>query len=611
MIDSTVSWRNGTLQAKFRQPLRDLRRLVRVGLPLPADLTGKETADILEHRIDSELGHLVRLGIDKAGLLEQLQYKALRAEFDYSFGRNMGAAKELGNYLDNLGLRQRLIKWSAAHKTFRFQEEENPTLLRQKIWALMAAAFYGDYLHDNVNDAVASLTALQQLIDSELATTAHKPYGSLARVHYFLGQCYRNVADFGRAEAHFLEAQKYGTLRLDRELRNAAKDEPDSVAVNQRRQYESQFAIIFTARVLGSLGRVAMLQGRLSRALQNLYSARTLLNATGQEVALRMVVDSHITITKRRLIAPGGDGWKEIVAELESWYNTFTRSGKLGDLDGRRRCAQELVNAYLDHAELLPVDQRHASLSQVAKWIEELNSVAEARGGSDFKTPDPDLLSMHVFRTWWHLLQAEPDLTAAGQHLAKANAMAESHPYHRHHLDHAGFDGVQLQLAEGVYKASRACHAAQLNPDEKQSSEAASSYFKELKRDARQWNDQLLEAECLLRLAQAEIEEKHLLEAQKHLQEWQTLSPFVENATLHALYRKILGSIAKPEYRFPSGDLYLDEELDSIRFYLVDWAKGRYGTDAEGARHLHIRAERMREIRQQQEKRRSRERSKK
>jgi hypothetical protein len=375
-------------------------------------------------------------GADAPGELK-LPYLTLKAEYYYHFGRGSGAVAELDTYVKSLGLRERLARWSKGG-TFRFREDGNREGLRQEIWALIAVIFYGDYLGGNSEGALRDLRVVQKLIDGELEGISHQPDGSRSRVHYFIGQCHRSRGEFAQAEEHFLASQQYADKRLLREL-GAAREESNPFKRNAKLQYEYQFGVICTARLQGSLGRNAMFQGQLSRALQYFYSARTLLAPSGQ-MPLKLVIDSHIAIAEARLTDPMTFEWRECIERLKQLHDAF---GSREDLDGMARSAQELSRLWLERAAVeSPGASRQDALESANGWIQKLGTVAQRRDQEDRR--NTDLIRMHLLHVLRCLHHLPPVLAEAEDHMSTAQELDKIEI--RHQLDQGGFDKIEIRL---------------------------------------------------------------------------------------------------------------------------------------------------------------------
>lgn len=555
--------------------LKDFKRLIRVGLPLSAGICGNPLREgqTLEDAIRQVIAKLKLLRIEQAAPRLLLQFRALEAEFEYSFGLNEGALNRLEDYMDNHGLRRQLERYAAREDAFA--SESDAPLLRQKIWALMAAAFFGDYIRGDVDQARRALDALLRLTEElQILAAPHRPYGTRSRLHYFLGQCCRTNGDFAKAESHFLKAQQFADRRFRREFEHV-QTYGEGVTSQPRIQYEFHFAVISTARVLGSMGVLSMLQGRLRRALQNLHGARTLLSASGLE-PLKCLVDCHIAIAERRLAPPGGRPWFDAVRALEDWLRRFQQRG---DRDGMRRCLQELIRAALERVEALPPDARRGALDEARIRIVNFSKLIVA--SSPYGAQGPEALRAEIYSAWWHMLEGSLSaLDTASQHLNNARRMDEANP-HRDNLELSGLDRFQVKLAEGAYRGLRG--------------EAVSRFFASLAREARRSHDRVLEAEALLRAASAALAEKRERAAQLHLQTWRVVAPFIENAWLHMLSDDVQAGIAKPVIRFETWDL--NENLHMVRETLCDLARARARTDAEAEELLNLREGQLKEWR--------------
>ncbi len=563
--------------------LKHLRTLIRIGLPLSPLSSVAGRPRTLEQHIREAMKPLKRL--DQPGprdaVADILQYKALRAEFEYSFGReDEGGAEALAAYLDShpLRLMARLDAWSPEQSTLR-DAGDTAEILRQKLWALMAVAFYRDYAtRGDVKAAVSSLERIRKVIDEELTPLEReelspigkrRPHGTLAKVHELLAQCYRTLGRFAQAEMHFLEAQKQADSRLAREMRLYDTD------VDRRRD-AYQFSIISTARVLGGLGRVSMLQGRLRRAEVILHSAQTLLRPSGQE-SLKLVVSSLLAITKRRLCPPLSGRWQRSLDRLAALYAQFAGDADLEtipgsrDNDGSRRCAQELAWAYLDEAESHPLRARDASLQRASLWIDRLDALAPPGHADD----SVERFRVLLLRTCLETLKSDPDFDLADQSLARARRLLRRNPNCQ--LDLMGFDRMEMRLAEGIVLAARARMG-------KVAIDTVAQFFRALVDSAHGRGDRVLESEVILRWAVAEAEAGREERAQEQLAIWKRYAPFIDNASLHELHRVAATAIHIPTLAFPT--LHWDENIERVEDLLFERAMFQSGGDESQAREI-------------------------
>lgn len=574
------------MMTDFSQDLRRLKRLIRAGLPLDEQHDDQSaTEEALDDRIEHTIAELERNGVQQAGQAIRLPFLTLKAEFYYHFGRDGSAASELDRYLGELRLRKRLKEWEEQHdQDFDYWFATDGEELRQAIWALMAVVFYQDYLSGNYDQAIADLRSIEGLIERDLKKYSdHPPDGSRARVHYFLGQCYRSGGEFALADEHFLEAEKYAGKRVERELGAAQqlKNAPDRIA---KAQYEHQFGVVCTARVLGSIGRNALFQGGLHRALQNFYAARTLL-ASGQ-IPLKLVIKSHITITEGRLFDHRDLKWSERLSSLEVLYEEFS-SRK--DLDGMGRCAQELARVYLNEAEdedVAPWRQQEA-LSSADKWITRLGELAARRAQPNRAASDH--LKMHLLRALWCLFRESPDLDRAEAHMRSARTL-DREPKRPHQLELAGFDNIDRRLVGGLLLQSKNIHVTKGN-------QTASAYFMKLRQEAAAWHDRVLESEIFLRMILSELDEGNELAALSHLQEWKNQSRPIENAALQTLYERAMKRVKNPRYEFKLDELNFDRQTEEAERFICNWAERRFGGVAQAEVHLGLRRGRLRELR--------------
>lgn len=388
--------------------LLDLRWLIRIGgnahtaQKFPPAMPLKERIELLSDQ-------LRRDGILSGPPSDALQYLTLMAEFEYGFGsRQRTAADELAHAVK--ALRTRFDQW-CRHERSTFSAGDDPRALRQEIWALMAHAFYHDYCAGEVLSVAKTLKALKRAVDEELIPLGNRARragtrgkrmrpgkyeacGTRARLCELLAQCLRTERHFDEARDQFLEALEHTQARLS-EKHETAED----------LEAEQAFATISTARLLGGLGRLAILRGQLRDALQMLRSARTILDSA-QNDALKDVIDSQILIAERRRLKPGTEAWDVWINKLIEAYERFTQKH---DYDGQRRCCYELGQAYVELAELLPTAKRSEALQSADTWITRLEGIT---GKSDVVNRTPELYRAHVLRAFRHLLaQDEADGT--------------------------------------------------------------------------------------------------------------------------------------------------------------------------------------------------------
>lgn len=306
----------------IHQHIDDLKDLVRLGLPpsTPDSLTDKAAARKLKKEIQRELDVLApRVASKNAAVSPEymLTYRTLLAEIEFGLGRGeTRAAEALRQYVNALDLPGQLAKWTMDKKV---PQRTDGISVRQKIWALMGVAFYSDFAGGEVKKALHLLGRIRQFIDPALSPGGQ---GTRARCHELQAQLYRTLGEHTAAELEAIESQRFIERRLRRELLKHSDN-------YSKRDEAYRLSAIGTARILGGLGRVAILQGQLRRAQMSLRSARTLLRPTGQ-AALKLVVASHLAITRRRSAEPdaGRDTeWADAMTQLRQLHECSTRSG--------------------------------------------------------------------------------------------------------------------------------------------------------------------------------------------------------------------------------------------------------------------------------------------
>jgi hypothetical protein len=539
-----------------------------------------------KERIETLSDQLRRDGILLGPPGDALQYLTLMAEFEYGFGsRERTAANELAKAVETLRTQ---FDQSRTFNRPTLGTGDDPRTLRQEIWALMAHAFYHDYCGGEVVSAIKTLEALKRVVDYKLIPlenrarrrrarrekTEPRKYearGTRERLCELLAQCLRTKRHFEEARNQFLEALKHTQERL-REKRETAEN----------LEAEQAFATISTARLLGGLGRLAILRGQLRDALQMLRSARTILDSV-QNDALKGVIDSQILIAERRRLKPGEDPWKCLIEELVEAWKRFKRQG---DHDGQRRCCYELGQAYVELAELLPASERREALLSADIWIAQLEGISEE---SDVVNRDAELYRAHVLRAFRHLLvQDESDGASEHSRLAKesvrqAKKLASSYRMELAlsrvelasiQMDLAGCDCIDIRLVEGFELLALG-------------QRRAVAHFMKVRRKAAAEDDADLELEAGIRAAQAEFACGNLEAARMHLQRSAQASVRVENGFLKALFQKTAQHIkSRPYFEFPLEGW--DADTKNAEAYYLNWAMATGKTKTEAAKLLGI-----------------------
>ncbi len=543
--------------------LLDLRWLIRIGGNAPT--AQKFPPMPLKERIEMLSDQLRRDGILSGPPSDALQYLTLMAEFEYGFGsRQRTAANELAHAVK--ALRTRFDQW-CSHERSTFRAGDDPRTLRQEIWALMAHAFYHDYCAGevlSVAKALKALKALKRVVDEELIPLGkYEAWGTRARLCELLAQCMRTERHFDEARDQFLEALEHTQARLN-EKHETAKD----------LEAEQAFATISTARLLGGLGRLAILRGQLRDALQMLRSAQTILDSV-QNDALKDVIDSQILIAERRRLKPGTESWDVWIDKLTEAWKRFTQKH---DYDGQRRCCYELGQAHVELAELLPASKRPEALELADTWITRLEGIT---GKSDVVNRTPELYRAHVLRAFRHLL-AQDEADGATEHsrpaaesLRQALALRGSC-----RLDLAGCDCIDIQLAKGL-----------IDPDKGDAVE----HFLKVHRGAAGKDDIDLELEALIRAAQAELAHGNVEAARRHLRRATQSSVRVENGFLKALFKETAQRVKlRPRFEFPLEGWKAD--MKNAEVHYLKWALATGKTKTEAAKLLRIDLPKLRQL---------------
>lgn len=544
--------------------LLDLRLLIRVGRTA---LTKHQFAPTtsLQRRILRLLEPLREMPIDGAG--RYLDVLVLDAEYEYSFGREHvgNAAQRLFESTERL--REELRAWRVDEsKAFR---NEPFRLMRRKVWALMSVAFYCDYANGRTIEAIATLRTVERLVELTLIPLggrAYNAHGTRSRLHEYLGQALRTQRHPDAAEA-FHDAQRHAEALL-----LAAKS-------GERTRVE-QLAVVTTTRVLGGLGRLALLQGNLTHALQLLRAAHTLLIPSGN-VALKGVVESHIAVANRRRLPFGTRQWDEALAELERLWREFGKEP--ADYDGMRRCSYELAQASLEAAELASGRERANRVSAAELWISHFESVGETQAGLQNSSVLATALSYRssVLKAFACLLNVPPRAEEADEHLRAAQGARTAFSCH---FDLAGCDSLDVRLAQGVSRSvlSDTAHAGRQGPG---------PYFHNLRKVADEEEDLELAAEATIRAALAEFQARLRDEAIATLEIWKRrYEPVVENTFIKALGERSLAMFEKcPPFTPPMKGF--SKDIRAFKLALIEWAVSKHGNLKTAARELNTTAD--------------------
>jgi hypothetical protein len=556
--------------------LRQIADLVRAGLPTDH-----------EHELDPTLGPstLQAMLVDRfkavKWITEQpvddprfyigvLQFKALEAEFEYTFGDSDGrAVYRLREFLEQpprpLPQSSALLTRLRERTRYPFVLQRAPEDLslddrrrfaRQQVWALMAYAFYYVFERErHASKALSQLNAIETVVNNELVDDVYRANGTIARLHAFRAQCHRSLRSFAEAQREFMESQRYAERRLADKIRRHDPQKHSDLARKQEEQLKRQqayrFSVIVTARALGGVGRIAVLKGELRRAEMLFRAARTLLRPTGH-IVLKNVVASHLAIAQRRLANAGSDDWVLAIERLTTLYRRFTgdvresrgkkekrprrsetastaRPPAFIDRDGARRAAQELASAYLDKAELSPKTKRIRALRYAGVWISRLERLAASENSIE-------RFRAHLLRVRLEVLRPKPDVREAARHVRRAQGQR----FKRYREDVAGFDMVDIDLANCIIAAAKYQESGSSNTKRRMRLESVTRPFYELIQGAERQHDQLLHAETILRLGLVfTIAHRPC----PHLRTWKnSYAGTIENMFLQGLYSSLINA---------------------------------------------------------------------
>jgi hypothetical protein len=534
----------------FPATLRRLTSLIRIGWPLAdaPSFRADGDGDPLGDHIEKLFGDIRTWAEDEAAPHDKLHFRLLEAEFEYAFGRSTRAAARLNGLVsDELKLREALEAnqqqngAGSREKRRKFADDtDTPQMLQTKIWSLMGTLFFYDYsVNGDVESPVRGLNALLNVVNKELQSLmrralttpnrrTYEPHGTRTQIYLFLAQVHRTKFERSRTEDCFRRAQVESAARLVRELHNA-EDAPLEER-HERRATAVQFSVATTVRVLGGLGRMGMLGGRLNASRQLWQSCLTLLVPTGH-MPLRRVVTSHLAIIDRRLAQPGHPDWHKAIEQIEQLFHAEFKT----DFDGRRRCAQDLARGYLELAETFGAEddrgKRTDALKKADGYTDWLEALARDRGAD---TGAAERYRAHLLRARRWLLDEPPDIERAAEEERLAAEELHAHPACA--LDLAGFDHVRLGLTSALLTHVRSTR----QPEDAQLFETAAKAWKSLIREAQKIGHRELECESWLRLALLQGRQKHFDDVGASLFEGERLVMALDNAALSALHLRVL-----------------------------------------------------------------------
>lgn len=539
--------------SKIDQGLLDLRILVRVGHSALTKSQFRQGMSLADRIVD--LSGRLEASVPRDDELRYVERLVLQAEFEYSFGRQYSgtAARRLDD--ETRELQSEFARWRVdGGKGFGDARE----VLRRKIWALMSFAFYSLYAAGEVERATEMLEGVLRLIDTKLAPPSdprYQAHGTRSRLCEYLAQVYRTARN-PRASEMFHRAQRHAESRL-LEVRKG----------EFRRAAEQHFAFVTTARVLGGLGRLALLRGELTQALQLLRAAHTLVIPGGNET-LQRVIRSHVAVANRRSVQFGSTAWDAAIEELADLWRDFSAHQ---DYDGMRRCSYELAQAWIEYAEIsMEASQQAARASEARGWVERFDEASRVKGMSGRLAAALEHRS-HLLRAFLYLF--EPNLDAARYEVERAERVTKGN------FDLAGCDCIDVRLVRGILKAemSQYEHSGNLSPGK---------HFKELVEEAQREGDLELAAEATLRAAISEFNSGHKHAAAVTLGEWPKYSPVIENSFLRAL-RSQAQDLFKPCPPFsPNPDASLSENVAQFKRYMVEWAVAKHAGSRQKAMNL-------------------------
>jgi tetratricopeptide (TPR) repeat protein len=520
------------------QWLREVARMVRGGLAHDA------TAGDLHNRLATTIERLKQEARTSPVFFDQVQIiklKTLEAEFFYQNGRFNDAVQTLEPLWREL--KQGLEKRSTYQG---LKPGKNRPLLRQKIWAMLHYVFYDLYTNDKYKQAINQFNRIELIIRRNLASPAtsrspeYIPFGTLAIFHYFIGQCYRGLRQFGTAEIHFLEAQSAAQHRIEKKLALSADKgrTPESKLSPEDCAYALAYHTVFTARVLAiGLGWVAIQQGHLLRAEHLMRAGLAVLTGIRQE-SHKLIIESLLYMAMRRRAAFESG---EYQAAMEGLKDCFDRFSKIRDVPGQFRCASELVRGHLDRAEFIK-PEKETHLHEAQKRLQFLAKIHR----------DRNAVRYHMLASRFFLLSGNLEQAAAA--VSNAKKIVEDPGKSDIKLHHE----MDLAIVDAAVTFARKATSSAENKTE----------YALHKLKARSFPDPVLEADGYVLRAQVAKKQDDLETARLYLDKWDALSQFVENYYLHRLASTLRDEMQQPPFTL---NFEFDLDTKTIPYYELEF----------------------------------------
>lgn len=503
--------------------------------------------------------HTAEAKAPSLSFLYDLRLFTLDAEYLDLCGRHEEAQSRLSSRVQPREGADILNWFPRASKRARVKDEKTRKKeLRQMCWALLMYAWVAHYRRGDAKGAISVLEKVRVVIEEQLIGKAGAEgkwpsYGTLSRWHYFYAHALRIQRDFANADIHFERSQFYAKRRLESRFEKLqiqieqTQDELWAGELQAQLEYERRFGTICTARILGSgQGWSSLQQGRLSRSVQMLSAADTLLASTGHEPIKASVKMLLAMAERRRCPLKAVASYEKILQRLGS---TAVEFNKLGDTRSEIRCFQEVARGYLDLAtrEGSPSDSRDSHISAAEQWAEKMTE--PARKIKDFRwCVRAELLRSRA------ALFAE-NISRAQELHTQAASMAEKHKVTSCE-EELRLVGALIALDSSDFNRCR-------------------SLCRKVKRSAK--DDPVVEAECELLLAECAYREGLGLDlVTVHLAKWRHLEMVVENQYLHTFAQSLIARSHGVSFQIRHSDpLNWGEINERIRVWMIRTAATR------------------------------------
>jgi tetratricopeptide (TPR) repeat protein len=408
--------------------------------------------------------------------------------------------------------------------------EKERALLKAKLWAVVhyTQVQYRTRLYTEARDnAEACMRTVQHL----LVDVDHPMYGTRSRLCFVLGQTYRQLQQYTRSRACFLDALDFSYNRL------AFK----KITLDAKRFQQEQLAIsrgIALASALG-IGWLDLVSGRLQQARPLIALGRSLLFPTNDWVN-KAYVDLLYGSLQRLMAGYDSEKLQAAMTILQHPYEAFARH-----LPYRARAAHQLALALFYSGEY----------EKAMYYVDQVRTISDGIGDA-----------------WWYCnaLITQSRIERKTHKLEEAIRSAETA------LNKAR-EAKELLAEVDALIASGEAHL------ELEEYKVAKELFATAR--ARGAENAQVRAVCHLHLASTFLRENNLRDAEEHLNCWSQLKDQIENAVVQAQGNRVETEfkIRMNDFVVPRAEPHLNFEVHvkRLREFLIDEARRRCGRNTE------------------------------